>query len=423
MEKKTKPTGRKPGSKNLTRQEVQVLYKMQGQGKTYREIVKETKVSLGCLNGWLGKQASHPNENIWKRMDSRTKADYVFSTRRANRNKFGKKQKLSCPELKRFVINKIVDQKWSPERISDHIRNERPEWSISAKAIYNYLHKHQSAILKSLRWNGRKRKKHTVKNLKKCKRAAPDKKSIHDRPEKAHNRAEIGHWEVDSIVSCKSGKGAILSMIERVTRMRVFRYIPNLQAGTVHGVIWAILVDLPPELRRTFTFDNGSEFAISTLSDLEQKFEELDFYFCDAYASWQKGAVEKSNLDFRQFFPKGTDFSKVLKEDIRSAQDIINDRPMLCLNNKTPQKMWSLALELIRLGENSSASTVLPLKTLLSLHSLQNLSDCSSSGTKSTGLDSSQDLLQSHTPCTLGTETLTALGTLHSGDAELPLST
>jgi IS30 family transposase len=111
--------------------------------------------------------------------------------------------------------------------------------------------------------------------------------------------------------------------------------MPNLEAETTVGHLRAILKELPSDLRKSITFDNGSEFALSELIQLETDFPGLKIYYCDPYKSWQKGTVENSHRGFRWHFPKGTDFADVFPEQIRRVEEKLNRRPMKCHGYKT----------------------------------------------------------------------------------------
>ena len=96
------------------------------------------------------------------------------------------------------------------------------------------------------------------------------------------------------------------------------------------------LADLPKQLRRTMTLDNGKEFAGH--EELSRELG-LDIYFAEPYAAWQRGTVENMNGLLRQFFPKGTDFTTVRRPKLNEAQDLLNDRPRKCLGYRTPAEV------------------------------------------------------------------------------------
>jgi IS30 family transposase len=74
----------------------------------------------------------------------------------------------------------------------------------------------------------------------------------------------------------------------------------------------------------SFTFDNGSEFARHREIAAQHN---ATVYFADPHAPWQRGSNGNINGLLRRFFPKGTDFRKVTKEEVRRVIDLINSRP------------------------------------------------------------------------------------------------
>jgi IS30 family transposase len=141
-------------------------------------------------------------------------------------------------------------------------------------------------------------------------------------------------------VSCKNGKGGVLALRERVTRQRQYAIIPDLKAATVLPVLRAMLLAWPEAYRKSLTFDNGSEFCTSEMSKLEGFFPGLSIYYTDAYAAWQKGAVENSNEELRWYFPKGTDFAKVSPHHLRNEIARLNRKPMKCNGWKSSQELF-----------------------------------------------------------------------------------
>jgi IS30 family transposase len=98
-----------------------------------------------------------------------------------------------------------------------------------------------------------------------------------------------------------------------------------------------IFTDIPQNLRKTITLDNGTEF---TGWQKVKKELSIDCYFTHPYSSWEKGTVERMNGFIRRFFPKGTDFNFVTDKQIQDTEDWINNRPMTCLNFKTPNEVF-----------------------------------------------------------------------------------
>ncbi len=89
----------------------------------------------------------------------------------------------------------------------------------------------------------------------------------------------------------------------------------------------------------TFTSDNGKEF--SGFKELEEKLK-VGTYFANPYHSWERGTNENTTGLLKRYFPKGTDFRNLTKEEVKQAAYAINNSPRKCLNWKTPQEIfWS----------------------------------------------------------------------------------
>lgn len=66
----------------------------------------------------------------------------------------------------------------------------------------------------------------------------------------------------------------------------------------------------------------------------------MPFYFCQPHHPWQKPTVKNTNGLVREFFPKGTDFSRVTDEEVQEAFEKINDRPRKVLGFRTANEVY-----------------------------------------------------------------------------------
>ena len=63
-------------------------------------------------------------------------------------------------------------------------------------------------------------------------------------------------------------------------------------------------------------------------------------YFCDPYCSGQRGTNENTNGLIRQYYPKGTDFSKVSQRELNQVVEALNNRPRKRLGYRTPAEIF-----------------------------------------------------------------------------------
>lgn len=156
------------------------------------------------------------------------------------------------------------------------------------------------------------------------------------RPKHIDLRLEFGHWELDLIIGKKAnGFENLVTLTERKTRMLFMTKLKSKNPMKVNSVIYKLIKDNDLYVK-TITTDNGIEFEkIGILVD----WVDCLVYFCEPYASWQKGSNEHINGIVRRFYKKGTDFNEISDEEIKTTQNMINfmDREMF---------NWSSSLEL-----------------------------------------------------------------------------
>lgn len=87
---------------------------------------------------------------------------------------------------------------------------------------------------------------------------------------------------------------------------------------------------------KTLTLDNDILFQ---MHEVLKKILGVEIYFCHPYHSWEKGSVENTNRYIRRFLPKGTNLSRVSKEEITEIEIYLNNRFMECLEFKTPKEV------------------------------------------------------------------------------------
>jgi IS30 family transposase len=241
--------------------------------------------------------------------------------------------------LKDFVLEKLRCHYWTPEQIAGFLTHRQSELTkISHESIYAWLYK--TPQLKEKIWKFLTRHK-AKRGLRKSKGTGvcriPNRISIHERSKVIAEKKEFGHWEGDLMSFCKNSEH-ILVLRERITMFTLSVPLPSKQAVSTAKNLIELMKGLPPEARQTMTLDNGGEFAAH---EIWLKEIGLSSFFCDAYASWQKGGVENTNGRLRRDLPRKTNIHKMRKEDFDETIDNYNDTPRKSLNWFSPKQTFN----------------------------------------------------------------------------------
>ena len=254
------------------------------------------------------------------------------------------KPKLNNEIIRKYVI-RCLKIGISPELIAGRLRTKY-SFKIHHETIYkfiyathNELHLTQYLQRRRLGRVPRDIRKHNKRSYVGTGKNIPNRVDIDLRPIEANLRLEFGHFEADSIESCKK-RGEVLPcltvVVERVSR---FVRIRKTASKTANATTKSIISALKPFKNNviSITYDNGCEF--SKHEKINKKLNTKS-YFARPYCSNDKGTVENINGLIRRFFPKGTNFDNISEEAIAYVEDWINNRPMKILNYMTPKQIF-----------------------------------------------------------------------------------
>ena len=236
-----------------------------------------------------------------------------------------------------MVARKLAEE-WSPKQISRWLPKafaDDHSMRVSHETIYRSLFIQSRNVLKKqlqqhLRTRRRLRHVHHA-NKSSTRGQIVDAISIRERPAEAEDRAVPGHWEGDLLEGSKGTQ--IATLVERHSRFVMLVRIAQKDSTTVVKALSKTIKRLPQQLRRSLTWDRGSEmhrhkdFTIAT---------NVQVYFCDPSSPWQRGSNENTNGLLRQYFPKGSDLSMHSQAHLNYIARKLNQRPRETLDFETP---------------------------------------------------------------------------------------
>lgn len=258
-----------------------------------------------------------------------------------------KPRKLDRVELALQVELRLV-RNWSPEQIRDDLARtfpDRPEMHVSHETIYQSLfvqgRGHLRADLHKHLRTGRAIRRHRGEPRRASWSKIRDMILISERPAEVDDRAVPGHWEGDLIVGINA-RSAIGTLVERTTRYVMLLHLPNgHSADAVRDAMIPTIQTLPEHLRRSLTWDQGTELARHKDITLAT---DLAIYFCDPHKPWQRGSNENTNGLLRQYFPKSTDLTIHRPERLLEVAAELNGRPRKTLGHRTPAEAFQQLL-------------------------------------------------------------------------------
>jgi IS30 family transposase len=276
-----------------------------------------------------------------RKPDGRYQPWYAHNQAHLRRQRPKTRRLAADPALREAVADKLRCA-WSPVQISRWLQRRYPRrqgWKLCAETIYEAVYRGlvlqaDPANLRTGRTYRRRRGRGRSRDG--ALKQSTNMKSIRDRPAAAESRRQAGHWEGDLIVGAGQ-RSAVATLVERKTRFTVLvRLVGDHSAQTVGDALIAAFAKLPASLKRTLTWDQGNEMFHH--ARIEQA-TGLDIFFADPHSPWQRGSNENTNGLLRQYLPKGTDLSRWTDDQLEEIARELNERPRLCLNDKTPSQL------------------------------------------------------------------------------------
>ncbi|MEC3853186.1 IS30 family transposase [Paenarthrobacter ureafaciens] len=301
------------------------------------------RVSLRSIARELGRSASTISRELARnRPDSRRYHPFRAQKMAQRRRPRPRLTKLAGDDELRTYVVQCLSKRWSPQQVSRALKQRFPGEShrhLAHETIYRALYGLSirpepygtARLLRSGKFSRRPRSRTKVKPRQYITAAL----KIADRPAHVATREEAGHWEGDLIMG-KANKTAIVTLVERSSRFLLAFALPaGIRSDVMRDHLIEALGALPATLRRTLTWDRGSEMAKHAEVTAALG---LPVYFCDPASPWQRASNENTNGLLRQYFRKGDDLSTVDPYEVHFAADEINGRPRAVLD-------WSSAAD------------------------------------------------------------------------------
>lgn len=320
----------------LSADEREEISRMLVSGCSLRVIARSLGRSISAISNEVS--AGGCNRYLYRATRAQRRAE-----RNARKRRRGKRKVLLLPRLRRYVHAKLR-LRWSPEEIAARIVARYPDdmtMRISPETIYAYLYVLPKGALKQellvcLRRERKRRHKRQRGEKPMTERKIADMLSIEERPAEVADRIVPGHWEGDLLIG-KNRQSALGSLVERTTRTTILVPLKNRTAEEVRKAFAKEARKLPAQMRLSLTYDQGREMAEHKLFT---KATQMQVYFAHPASPWERGTNENTNGLVRQFFPKGTDFSKISRREVKRVQHLLNGRPRKVLNWATPYEVF-----------------------------------------------------------------------------------
>jgi len=330
--------------------------------RRYRRLTNEEReeISRGLARGENGAEIARRLDREPSTVSREVKRNSVTTGYRAysagrkalesaSSRKGGKRRLAQSPRL-RQVVEWLLVLRWSPEQIAQWLKKRYPcdnTMQISHEAIYQYIYvlprgELKRTLISALRQErGWRRKQRKGSADEESRGKIADMLSIEERPLEVADRTVPGHWEGDLIVG-KYKRSALGTLVERTTRTTLLvRLGAKKDATSVRRAYAQRMRKLPKDLAKSLTYDQGKEMSQHRKFTIETG---ITVYFAHPGSPWERGTNENTNGLIRQFFPKGTDFTKVSAKEISRVESLLNGRPRKSLHWQTPDEAFNSLL-------------------------------------------------------------------------------
>src|SRR5947208_9503364 len=293
------------------------IYRLVADGRSQNEIASALDRAPSTISREL-RRNSRPTK-VWAGGYEPVRAQQLAERRRRWDGRF----KLARQPDLRNRVGKRLAMGHSPEQIAGRLALEHGRVIISHESIYRFIY-HRAAQKDC--WHGllpRRKRRRGHRPGRSPASLIKQRRSITERPAEVEGRGTPGHWEADFMLFARCGQG-LLVLHERQTRFNMVHQPLDRKAVRTARTIGRQLGKLPQAMRKTVSFDNGTEFA-----EHHRLHEALgvETFFCDPHSPWQKGGVENSIGRLRRSLPRKTDLKSLTEADIKRYVQRLNNTP------------------------------------------------------------------------------------------------
>ena len=319
----------------LADQERESISRGLAQHKSIRQLARELNRSPSTISREIRR---NKGKSGYRAFSASRRAKAAASSRKRGKRKIEKQEGLLS-----YVMEKL-QREWSPQEISKRLKIEYAwdmNMQVSHEAIYQYIYvlprgELKQLLIKGLRQERKHRRPQKRGDIAETRGKIANMLSIEERPAEVAERSVPGHWEGDLILG-KYKRSALGTLVERTTRYTIL--VPlgeHKDAASVREAYAEAFKSLPAELKKSLTYDQGKEMSEHEQFTIDTG---IQVYFAHPGSPWERGTNENTNGLIRQYFPKGTDFTQVSKEQILEVQRKLNDRPRRALGYLKPDEV------------------------------------------------------------------------------------
>lgn len=292
--------------------------------------------SLRSIGRRLGRSPSTLSRELRRNRSSQGYVAWVAQRRADERARRPRRLKLEQDSgLCRRVRQGLKDRK-SPGWIAAELKGVGE--GIAPETIYRACY-HPSLVLGADSHRllvrprrGRRRRRRTSSG--RIVRPLGDYKPLSQRP--GDPRSEPGHWEGDLIVG-DHNRTVVVVLVERRSGYTLLGALPGgRQSRHVAEVVSRLLNKVPPQLRRSLTWDQGTEMA--RWADVEAA-TGIAVFFAEPRSPWQRPLVENTCGLLRRWLPRHRPMPTD-QATLTRIQNLLNQMPRRSRQGRTAAQAY-----------------------------------------------------------------------------------